>query len=293
MASAKKTPRRKRLARNPRGFVAPMSDSNLLKLLSGRLLEGKRVAIAGSSDGIGFACGYTALLAGAEVVFNSHEPKMTEAQKKKLTATGGTWHFVVADISSRNGPKNFVNKAWKLMDGIDILLNNVGIWMPYDPKAEFDHDMFDRMLRTNVRGAMNASKRFIQLVLDNTSAEERRMNPPKIFNTSSINARVSEYGHEWYEMTKGAIESMTQSFATSNLKNSILFFSMAPGLVTTELIKSQLSQRQMNAKAKRTPLGRLSEPNEVGSAFLGYASDLFRFTTGVSFRANDGAIGLM
>ena len=87
-----------------------------------------------------------------------------------------------------------------------------------------------------------------------------------------------------YCASKAAVDNMTKSLARA-LAPRIRVVSISPGLVETDFIKS-MDQRWRDEQLERTPLKRLTSPNEVAAAVVVAVKNL-TFTTG-SIIAIDG-----
>jgi len=93
-------------------------------------MQGKTILVTGSSRGIGF---YTALgLAkkGAHVIILSHNREHCQKAVEKINAVVGkeTARFYVADLSSQQEIRRFVDEIKTDYTSLDVLVNNVGGW---------------------------------------------------------------------------------------------------------------------------------------------------------------------
>jgi len=88
-----------------------------------------------------------------------------------------------------------------------------------------------------------------------------------------------------YCASKAALDNMTLSLARA-LAPAVRVVSVSPGLVDTEFVKS-LDPAWREEQARRTPLGRLAAPAEVGRAVLAAVREL-TFSTGLILGVNGG-----
>jgi 3-oxoacyl-[acyl-carrier protein] reductase len=88
-----------------------------------------------------------------------------------------------------------------------------------------------------------------------------------------------------YCASKAALDNMTKSLARA-LAPAIRVVSVSPGLVDTEFVKS-LDVNWRNDQVARTPLARLTTPDEVAKAVVACATH-FTFSTGNIFAVDGG-----
>eukprot|EP00966_Prymnesium_polylepis_P063748 1478268-Prymnesium_polylepis.2 len=107
-------------------------------------LEGKCIAITGTTSGTGFVCALTAVQKGAAAVLllNRASSRATEADKLIVEAAEGSKtavHSVVCDLMSLDSAKKAAEETVKLANkfgGLDVFAENAGIMaMPDDRSA--------------------------------------------------------------------------------------------------------------------------------------------------------------
>jgi NAD(P)-dependent dehydrogenase (short-subunit alcohol dehydrogenase family) len=82
-------------------------------------------------------------------------------------------------------------------------------------------------------------------------------------------------------MTKAAILSMTKTFAAELASSRIRVNAIAPGFVETRFASAILGDKDLSAEVlRRTPLGRVGQPDEIASGALYLASDSASYLTG-------------
>jgi NAD(P)-dependent dehydrogenase (short-subunit alcohol dehydrogenase family) len=88
-------------------------------------LTGRRAIVTGASKGIGRVIAETLAAEGVELVLAARTAASLEDTADRITrATGTRVHAVVADTSSDASVSNLVAEASRLLDGVDILVNN-------------------------------------------------------------------------------------------------------------------------------------------------------------------------
>ena len=91
------------------------------------LLKGKRALIAGSISGIGAQCARVLAGEGVSVVINGRSADRAAAVTAEIRKVGGQAKFVPGDATTENGSNAVIEGAKSAFDGIDILVDNVGI----------------------------------------------------------------------------------------------------------------------------------------------------------------------
>ena len=162
---------------------------------------------------------------------------------------------------------------------LDVLVNNAARTrvIPHADLEALDDTFFDAVMATNVRGAFATVRAFRSLLAGGDGGV--------VVNISSLSARMAEGSNIAYSASKAALDNMTLSLARA-LAPKIRVVSVAPGLVDTEFTRAWdpvVRRRQL----ERTPLGRLTTPEEIGRAVLAVATDLSA-TTGTAIAVDGG-----
>jgi len=187
------------------------------------------------------------------------------------------WHHVHADVSDEASVDAAIEEVVSTVASIEVLVNNAGVLiMGSLSDAPVEH--FDRQFAVNVRGPFLVT----QKVLPHMPAGAR------IINLASELAYLGRAEHSAYCATKGAIISMTRSWARE-LAPRILVNAVAPGPVDTPLLAfDQLTDEQKQLEL-RNPLGRIGCPEEVAHVVSFLAGEGSSFITGQCISVDAGA----
>jgi len=202
-----------------------------------------------------------------------------------IKAKGGEATFILADAFKEDELVAMIDKSIKTYGQIDILVNNVG----YDFDImkgldEINSENWNKCIDLNLKSFYICTREAAKGMM------ERRFG--KIVNMSSLSRRGNAI-QLIYSSTKAGIEGFTRSCATYLGPYNINVNAIAPALIETESIKSQISKEEWEAlKADcefRYPLGRVGQPIDVANCALFLASEEASFITGQTIEVTGGA----
>jgi 3-oxoacyl-[acyl-carrier protein] reductase len=168
------------------------------------------------------------------------------------------FHFATADVSKSDEAERFVKDAAKRWGRVDVLVNNAGVARD-GVVALFGNDDLDTVVDLNLKGTVYVTRAASRVML--------RQHSGSIVNISSIVGLSGYRGLTVYGATKAALDGFTRALARELGSRTITVNSVAPGYLRTEMSHG-LDEDQLNQIARRTPLGRLGEPNDVARAVL-------------------------
>jgi len=244
--------------------------------------------VTGAARGIGLAIARRFLEEGARVIvadIDGHAGPQAVEQLKRL----GSVQFVESDVGERLDVRNLVAATVEAFGDVDILVNNAGI----APGADFldlKEDEFDRVIRTNLKGAFLCAQITARNMVDRVKAGER---PGTIINMSSVNAVFAIANQVPYSISKAGISQLTKVMALALADHGIRVNAIGPGSIMTELLESTMQDREARHRIlSRTPLGRIGEPAEIAAIAAFLASDDASYITGQTIYADGGRLPL-
>lgn len=231
-----------------------------------RRFEDRRVVVTGAASGIGKAIAEAFAHEGARTI------------GLDLTDRAGAGYgIIVADVTDETAVNAGIKEAVDRLGGIDVLVNCAGIEIQ-SPVETLETSALDRMLAVNLRGPVLVTR----AALPNLAPDAR------IINIASELAFLGRAGSSVYAATKGAMLSLTRSWARE-FAPGILVNAVAPGPVDTPLLDFGNMDPALKALETSNPLGRIGRPEEIAGAVLFLASPEAGFITGQCIGVDGGA----
>lgn len=243
-------------------------------------IQGKTVLVTGASGGIGLAVVRVFLAAGANVAATDKD--LTYLEDTLGNNSNNRLLTLKEDISKVSSCKKIISSVIRQYGQVDILVNCAAIIRRVD-LDDVDEELWDAHMDINLKAVFFLSKY--------ASEDMRKRNWGRIINLSS------QAGHTGgardcvaYAAAKGAINTLTKSFAKHLSEYGITVNSVSPGLVNTKMITSTLSGETIKDLIKQVPIRRLSEVEEVALPVLFLASRWSSSITGLTLDTNGGML---
>jgi NAD(P)-dependent dehydrogenase (short-subunit alcohol dehydrogenase family) len=241
-------------------------------------LDGKVTLITGGTTGIGFAAAKRFRAEGARVFVTGSNPATLARAREELrdvaevipseAADPAAVQRLFADIVERAG-------------GLDALFLNAGI-IRVAPLSEMPEELFDDVMRVNVKGVFLALKAAAPLLRNGGS----------IVINGSISARLGMAGAAAYSASKGAVRSLASVAAIELASRGIRVNVLSPGPtdsgILTKLLGPEGAAATSAALRERVPLKRVARTEEIAAAALFLLSDDSSFMTGEDMVVDGG-----
>jgi NAD(P)-dependent dehydrogenase (short-subunit alcohol dehydrogenase family) len=227
-----------------------------------RGLRGKRVLISGGSSGIGLATAERFLQEGSRVFVCGIDPAEVAAAVTGLAAKGEI-SGLACDVSLEADVARLTGAAARALDGVDVLVNNVGIARraPFLSIAAAD---WDRILQVNLRGMFLVAQAVSRQMVAQGSGGV-------IVNMCSTNGIAGEEDYAHYNASKGGVLLLTKTMAVELGRRGIRVNALCPGYIHTPLndaIAGTLGDEfGADYVRDRIPLGRAGRPEDVAAAY--------------------------
>jgi 3-oxoacyl-[acyl-carrier protein] reductase len=239
---------------------------------------GRVAIVTGGSGGIGrTSAGRLAADGTAVVVHYSGHAERAARTVQSITDAGGRAVAAGGDVADEDDMTALFDTAQDAFGGVDVVVHTAGT-MPLAPIAQLDLETFDRVQRTNVRGAF---------VIDRLAARRVRAGGA-IVNLSTSVTRLQVPGYGAYAASKGAVEAMTLILARELRGRDVTVNAVAPGPTATPLFLDGKSPEQIDAIAAANPLQRLGTPADVAEV-VAFLAGPGRWVNGQVLYVNGGA----
>ena len=219
-------------------------------------LRDKVAIITGSGRGIGRAIAIRLAIEKTKVVINAKRGVEEAVETvERIKQIGGEAIYVISDVSTREGCKKLVDKAFEVFGRIDILVNNAGIGL-YALFKDLDEQLLEKQISADFRSVVYCSQEALRYMREDSV----------IVNIASLAGIKPLYGASIYNAMKAAVVQLTKSMALELAERRVRVFSVAPGFVKTKMGLSYFKVLNIDPDEwaeKHTLIKRLIDPEEV------------------------------
>jgi NAD(P)-dependent dehydrogenase (short-subunit alcohol dehydrogenase family) len=251
-------------------------------------LNGKVCVITGAGSGIGQASARLFAREGGRVIVSDIDLGAAETTVEVITKAGGEAVAEQVDVTDQAQTLALAERVMRRFERVDVLFNNAGIGGVGDV-LETEPDLFDRVMRVNVRGVYLMSRAVVPYMIKQRSGS--------IINMSSCIAEIGLARRVSYAASKGAVLSLTKSMQVDVAPHGIRVNALLPGTILTPFVERYLKESYadpeegMAAIRKRQLTNDLGQPEDVANAALYLASDESRFVMATGLVVDGGVSG--
>jgi len=254
------------------------SERRLPKTLD---LTGRRALVTGGSRGIGRAIALALASRGASVAVSyAQNGDAARGVCAEIEALGGRAFATGFDVGDAAQVEDALKRVVEALGGLDILVNNAGVSIDA-LLMRVQEDDWDRLERTNLRGALLCSRAAARVLL---KAKARG----RIVNISSVVGERGNAGQAMYAATKAGLIGMTKSLAREFAPRGVTVNVVSPGYIETDMTSEALKDAARASLLQQIPLARVGTPDEIAEAVAFLASDAAAYITGHVLRVNGG-----
>jgi len=251
-------------------------------------LDGKVCVITGAGSGIGRASALLFATEGGRIVVGDIDMDAAQRTASEIEHEGGHAWASQVDVTDEPATKAFAAEVVEREGRVDVLFNNAGIAGVGDV-LETDPDLFDRVMRVNVRGVYLMSRAIVPYMIEGKAGS--------IINMSSCIAEIGLARRVSYAASKGAVLAMTKSMQVDLAPHGIRVNALLPGTILTPFVERYLKESYADPEEglasirKRQLSNDLGRPEDVASAALYLASDESRFVMASGLIVDGGVSG--
>jgi 3-oxoacyl-[acyl-carrier protein] reductase len=240
----------------------------------------KTVLITGASKGIGKAIAFKLAAEGYDLVLHCKSSigelkSLAYSLQKEFNTDSHLLQFDVSDrAASKDSLEDYLDKAGAPYG----IVCNAGITADNAFPAMLGEE-WDRVIATNLGSFYNVLH---PLVMPMVATRK----PGRIITMSSVSGMIGNRGQANYSASKAGIIGATKSLAIELAKRNITVNCVAPGLIDTDMISSEVAE----ATLKAIPAQRMGKPEEVAATVSFLMSDDAAYITRQVISVNGGMI---
>nr|HEV2701177.1 SDR family NAD(P)-dependent oxidoreductase [Steroidobacteraceae bacterium] len=252
-------------------------------------LQGKTALITGSTGGIGYGIAKVLLKEGAQVIVNGRSQQDVDKAAATLKqATGRTPLVFAGDMSKADD----IARLAKTYPDVDILINNVGRFMPHEFTQSTDQDWYETF-DLNVMSGVRLSRLYLPRM--------KQRNWGRIIFISSESALQIPVESVAYGMSKAAQIAVARGIAEGCAKTGVTVNSILPGpTLDADDPRSaarfgarplaEVEEQLFKNQRPTSLIKRFARTEEVASLVAYVASPLSSATTGAALRVDGGVV---
>jgi enoyl-[acyl-carrier protein] reductase III len=242
-------------------------------------LKDKVALITGSSRGIGKAIALRLAGAGVNMVVNYiRHRKDAETTAQAIEAQGVKCLVVKANVANDEDVQNMLAEVRQVFGRLDILVSNAASGV-LKPAMELNARHWNWAMDINARALLTLTQQAVPLM----SAGGR------IIAVSSMGAVRAVENYTAVGASKAALESLVRHLAVELGPLRINVNTISAGAVDTEALKKFPNRQEILSTAlNRTPLGRLTTPEDVADVALFLCGELASMIHGQSIVVDGG-----
>jgi NAD(P)-dependent dehydrogenase (short-subunit alcohol dehydrogenase family) len=253
-------------------------------------LSGRVVLVTGAASGIGQATAVAVAQGGGSVLALDRAADGLAATSDQVRAAGGAVGIALGDVGDDAAVSAAVTQAVGAFGRLDGVVTCAGIFAPDDlqPLEDVTFETFMNVLRVNLAGTFLAVKHAMPHL--------RREQGIPSSSVVTIASTAALRGHGFgagYTASKGGVAAFTRLVAVQGGPNGVRANCICPGAVDTPMAGGAWDGPEAEARMRKAiPLGKVAQPEEVGSVAAFLLSDDARHVTGQVLAVDGGSTTL-
>lgn len=245
-------------------------------------LSGKVAIVTGAGRGIGYVYAKAFAEAGLKVVLSDILEEAGEKAAAGLREDGHDVTFIAADVSDAASVGELAKQAAQAYGGIDVLVNNAGIWGDLDFASVFDisPERWEKSFNVNVKGVWLCSVAAAPYMRDRPGAA--------IINQASTAAYMVTPRTADYTTGKAGVIALTKVLAKSLADYGIRVNAIAPGGIATEASLSKSANLFAEASIAQQCVKHAGQPEDLIGPLMFLASSASAYMSGQTLVVDGG-----
>ncbi len=237
-------------------------------------LKNKKVLITGATGGIGNCLVEKFYNLGANIVATGTNDEKLANIKNKFNNV----HIEKFNLDEHGRIEEFIDKIYKNLEGLNILVNNAGITMD-NLSIRLTEENWKKVIDINLTSTFLMCKFAIKKMLKEKKG--------KIINITSIVGHTGNLGQANYSASKAGIVAFSKSLSIEYAKKNINVNCVSPGFIKTEMTDKISEDFKKNLIGK-IPSGKLGSGEDVSNCVAFLASDMATYINGETIHVNGG-----
>lgn len=250
--------------------------------------DGLRSSIAlitGAASGFGEAMAMRFAGRGARVAVADIDEAAAHRCALQIINAGGQAFALACDVAQGDSVQEAIQAVCEHWGGFNILINNAAVSQKPARLDRTPEEQVNRLLAVNIKSLYHMAVHAVPVL--------KSAGGGSIINIASVTGLRPRPGMTWYNATKAAVVSLTQSMAVELAPDKIRVNAIAPAAARTAMLEEMFGERLqagVESVLSTIPLGRLCEPADVAAAALFLASPAADFITGVTLAVDGGRL---
>ncbi len=252
-------------------------------------LRGKVAIVTGAAAGIGRSTAQAFAREGARVAAWDLNEAKGSGLADDIRRSGGEALFATVDVTDGAAVSHAAEEVAERWGRIDVLVNNAGIvrdaqlvkFKDGTVVSTMTDQAWDAVINVNLKGVFLCTRAVVPHMIAGGGGV--------ILNASSVVGLYGNFGQTNYAASKGALVTMTKTWAREFGRYGIRVNAVAPGFISTEMVAS-MPEKVIEGMVARTPLGRMGRPEEIAATYVWLASEGASFIHGAVISVDGGIV---
>jgi NAD(P)-dependent dehydrogenase (short-subunit alcohol dehydrogenase family) len=245
-------------------------------------LAGRVVLVTGAAGTIGSSVAQAFAEADARVCLVDVQQEPIASLLANLPKRAGAM-AISCDLGAADQLQEMFDRVQEEMGGLDVLVHAAAVLQRLEIE-EVTEELWDWHMDNNLKAAFFVNRHAARIMREQGRGGRIINFASDAWWTGGLHAATV------YATSKGGIVSMSRGLATSLAGYGITVNCVAPGTVDSRMVRSGLSQEQIDHLADPIPMGRLASPDDIASATVFLASSHASFITGTTLNVSGGQL---